>query len=456
MPCVKRKFAALALFAITAFAPNASFAASTVCECFCGEAGKGAIDVDSMTKEACKQTCDDTKTTYVGCFTDATEYPVESDKCWTQDECAAWSDERNGVNITAEWGDVFPADCAKTKSSQQEMHYCYAKDVPYDLNIAIGSVGEVQNLPDYINLIYTWMLPAASLVAVVMMMIGGLQYTLSRGKPKYIEKAKARITNAITGIVLLMSAFVILNLIDPRLVSFDSLKIPLIKEVTILDATSSCERLADYGYTITAVGTSGDSGYKQCGGYGTISSVDGLADNAIGAWEVGDPCEYQYCSDGKTCVADGDTNTCQSCSEIPKETASVATCNAIEGFDTGTSGEIQRYCEYNSELRSCTTAGTALDFMEGFYCGALRTSAAETASGSEFIRGCEVYNDLEFGYDGAIDDITDEKAAALLKRICEEDTCDIRGVWTDAGYEGISCVYYASQGCSMQNADAEL
>jgi Type IV secretion system pilin len=451
MSCVKRKLVAFAVFAMIAFAPSASFAASTTCNCFCGEAGKGAMDMEGMSKEACKQTCDDTNTTYVGCFTDEAQYPVESDKCWTEEECEAWSDERNGVTVTADWGTVFPADCSKTKTSQKEMHYCYANDVPYDLNIDIGNVGEVENLPDYINLVYTWMLPAASLVAVVMMMIGGLQYTLSRGKPKYIEKAKTRITNAITGMVILLSAFVILNLIDPRLVSFDALKIPLIKEVVILDATSSCERLADYGYTITPTETLTDTEYKKCGGHGTISDISGLKENALGSWKEGDPCEYQYCDDGESCIADGDTNSCHSCSDIPEETASASTCAAIEEFEDETGQQI--YCEYNAELRSCTSAGSHLGgsgAFAGFFCSGLRTDAAETVNNSEMLRGCDVYDELEFGYGGSVGDMMDTEAAALLQQICEEDKCNISEVWAEAGYEGVSCVYDSQLGCSIE------
>lgn len=454
MPCVQRKLVALAACAVvllTAFAPRASFAAST-CECFCGAPGSGAESADQLTKEQCKDTCDalagDWR--YVGCFTDATQYPVESDKCWTKEECEAWSDVRNGVTVEATWGTTFPADCAKTKTSQEPMHYCYANDVPYDLNIDIGNVTEVENLPMYINAVYTWMLPAASLIAVVMMMIGGLQYTLARGKSKYIEKAKTRITNAITGIVILMSAFVILNLIDPRLVSFDALKIPMVKEVTILDATSSCERLADYGYVIKPTEEIADDDWKACGGHGTIEDDSALKGNVLGSWKEGDPCEYYACDNGESCIADGDSNSCHSCGDIPEGTASASTCSMIEQFDTGPSGEEQIYCEYNAELRSCTSAGSALSLTQGFYCGALQADAEESIQlESTSTQGCAVYNSLEFAYSGTTTDITNASAATLLQQICEEDKCGIREIYSKYGYEGVVCSYEPLLGCSI-------
>lgn len=89
----------------------------------------------------------------------------------------------------------------------------------------------VNFLAEYINAVYGWVLGAAALVAVVMMMIGGLQYVMARGKSKYIEAAKARITNAITGMVLLLATYSIMNLVDPRLTSLASIGITDVKQI---------------------------------------------------------------------------------------------------------------------------------------------------------------------------------------------------------------------------------
>ena len=449
MSCVKRKLVVLVAVFFLACAPRVSFATST-CDCFCGKAGSGAtLEGTSMQQSTCSDRCDDKEKEFIGCFSDPSQYPVESDVCWTKEECSQWSDDRNGETISATWGSVFPAECSVTKTSGEEMRHCYSEDVPYDLNIAIGNVGTVQNLPEYINLVYTWLLPAASLIAVVMMMIAGLQYTLARGKPKYIDKAKTRITNAITGVVILMSAYVILNLIDPRLVTFDALKIPLVKKVVMLDPTSSCDRLQDYGYTIDPTEELGDSAYKVCGGHGVIQSDDGLQDNALGSWKEGDSCEYTACQEGESCVADGGENTCRSCADTPKETASPTACALIEAFEDETG--MQMYCEYNAELKSCTTAGFGLGFSQGYSCRSLRTSAQAKVDNSESQAGCNVYNELEFGYNALIgtttEDITEESGAALLERICTEDLCKIGDLLTTDPDAPLGCVYDSMAGC---------
>ncbi len=106
----------------------------------------------------------------------------------------------------------------------------------------------VNFLGEYVNAVYTWLLGAAALVAVVMMMIGGLQYVLARGKSKYIEAAKTRITNAITGLVLLLAAYNIAYLIDPNTTSLTGLGI---KNVPLIESDLAAQGGEETGSDIT-------------------------------------------------------------------------------------------------------------------------------------------------------------------------------------------------------------
>ncbi|MEK7633022.1 MAG: pilin [Patescibacteria group bacterium] len=430
MPCVKRSLLALAAVALLTFFPKATFASTAAtCECFCGSAGTGAVDADQMTNSACQQTCIDTNTRFVGCFNDPQQYPDRNPKCWTQDQCESWSGYSGATLIGASWaGGDMPYDCAVTKTSSLPQKYCYADDAPYTLNVAIGSVTEVANLPTYINDIYTWLLPAASLIAVVMMMLGGLQYVMSRGKSKYIEKAKKRITNAITGLVILLSIFVLLNLIDPRLTALNALRIPMIKEVTILDAESSCERLtdADVGYSVAL-----KTGTAACGGTGTISGTP--VEGTIGSWKEDDVCNYTKCSGadaGKVCVKDGETSVCKSCAQLPSPTAS--SCNALD--DTASGGTT--YCVFNSTLNSCATAGDSLASARGISCPSILFDATQDGDTAGVPRGCGVYEDLDMAYSAQqIGDVADpvymqlpinfSGGALLLQTICNADPCGV-------------------------------
>lgn len=72
-------------------------------------------------------------------------------------------------------------------------------------------------LADYLNAIYAYLIGAAVTIAIVMIMIGGLQYTLGAGSQN-AGKGKDRIKNGITGLVLLLCVFLILKTTNPQLV----------------------------------------------------------------------------------------------------------------------------------------------------------------------------------------------------------------------------------------------
>lgn len=457
MPCVKRSLFLLAVVAFLTFFPKVTFAEST-CECFCGESDIGATDQGSMTNAACQTNCSEIDTQFVGCFTDPQFYPDRNPKCWTQDECSTWQGLNGTTVVKATWQDGdMPYDCMRTKTSLEPRKYCYADDASYTLNVPIGSVTEIQNLPTYINTIYTWLLPAASLIAVVMLMIGGLQYVLSRGKSKYIEKAKTRITNAITGLVLLLAVFVILNLIDPRLTALNTLKIPMIKEITLLDAASSCERLDDYGYAIEEI-TAPDS----CGGKGRIKGLDDdFPDDVLGAWKVGDECEYMVCKGAdanKVCLSNAGVNSCQSCASIPNPSESV--CASVQRINSGTNGQTMAYCVYEPVTKSCVTAGTDLTKHPGFYCGTMRTAADEEGSTPDSKAGCSVYEDLQYQYSLATGDerilgsnaiTANETSAKLLEEICNKDLCKVA-----ESVGGSQCFYHAGTGEGVSQFAGEV
>lgn len=86
-------------------------------------------------------------------------------------------------------------------------------------------------IAEYINAVYGWVLGAAALIAVVMMMIGGLQYVLARGKPKYITKAKTRITNAITGVILLLIVYDLAYLMNPNITLLTNLNVLTVQQI---------------------------------------------------------------------------------------------------------------------------------------------------------------------------------------------------------------------------------
>ena len=90
---------------------------------------------------------------------------------------------------------------------------------------------EINWIGTYIAGIYRYGISLAAVLAVVMVMVGGFVWLSSAGSPDRIKTAKSIIGSAFAGLLLALFAFVILNTINPRLVSLDPLQIQSIKNV---------------------------------------------------------------------------------------------------------------------------------------------------------------------------------------------------------------------------------
>jgi len=76
---------------------------------------------------------------------------------------------------------------------------------------------------DYIQQIYNFLIGAAGVCAVLMIVIGGFMYLTSAGNNSKMEKAKEVITDAIIGLLMVMFAWLLLYLINPDLVNIKRL-----------------------------------------------------------------------------------------------------------------------------------------------------------------------------------------------------------------------------------------
>ncbi|KKW30573.1 MAG: hypothetical protein UY72_C0008G0006 [Candidatus Uhrbacteria bacterium GW2011_GWD2_52_7] len=224
------------IISFLALVPRASFAASapTSCSnatlneyyCTCSLSTTSTPVYVTATSEA---TCDSA----CGAVSNAV--------AWTLEQCTIGSSGSLSVKRinTSTVGSSTQAAAALTELAPEEK----ADPIYPDLNVDIPgldpSTDFVVSSEDsktgsnfigvYITKVYSWLIGAGALIAVSMMMIGGLQYALARGKASYIDKAKHRISNAITGLILLLAAYNIAFLINPELVVFNSLAVPYVK-----------------------------------------------------------------------------------------------------------------------------------------------------------------------------------------------------------------------------------
>jgi len=111
-----------------------------------------------------------------------------------------------------------------------------ADDITFTPQVTIPGTSDFANqkeiivsdslIGDYISAFFNFAVPGTAILAVVMMMYGGVIWLTSGGSTERISQAKQYISGAISGMVLLLASYLILNTVSPDLVS---LQFPTIK-----------------------------------------------------------------------------------------------------------------------------------------------------------------------------------------------------------------------------------
>lgn len=119
-------------------------------------------------------------------------------------------------------------------------------------------------IADYIIGAYRYAVFLGSILAAVMLMVGGIQWLTAAGNAERVGAAKKRITNAIVGLVLILSSYTLLNTINPDLTLVKGLRVKTVPpeplEIELQSTTVDT----------SVQSTSGDnSAYPIAGGSGT-------------------------------------------------------------------------------------------------------------------------------------------------------------------------------------------
>ncbi len=112
-----------------------------------------------------------------------------------------------------------PGKCTRVAVSQCTSRAPLANEGPVPFQ-------KVNDLGDLISQLFQWSLSILGLALFVMILYAGFEWLTAAGNPGQISKAKTRIQNAILGAILLLSSYIILNLINPDLVG-SSLNLPI-------------------------------------------------------------------------------------------------------------------------------------------------------------------------------------------------------------------------------------
>jgi hypothetical protein len=100
-------------------------------------------------------------------------------------------------------------------------------------------------LPKYIRAIYNYGIGIAAFLALAMIVAGGLIWLTSGGSTEKISTARSMIVSAIIGLVLLLGAYTILQIVSPALLNFKPIKIDLFDALQV--SGGCCEYTTNNG-----------------------------------------------------------------------------------------------------------------------------------------------------------------------------------------------------------------
>lgn len=217
------------------FAEGESCAEDAVCECTDADGGGVSIPDDDgslATAEGCAARCAERGSTSYAVLCGESLTPMAADDISSGDAVVE-TEEREDPAIPALNVPIPGLDLAGSV------------EVGADGNIHTNMIGL------YVSAVFSYAITLAAIFGVLMFTIAGFQYMTAGGDKGAVSKAKARMTNTIFGIVILMATYSIAFLIDPRTTYFNSLVLQNVAEIELAESTSGNEGSGTAGGTGT-------------------------------------------------------------------------------------------------------------------------------------------------------------------------------------------------------------
>lgn len=85
----------------------------------------------------------------------------------------------------------------------------------------------------YISSLYIFGVYAATILSAIVIMVAGFLWLTSGGNTNQIGSARSYISGALLGLMLMLGSYTVLRLVNPNLVQFTALRIPVLKRVTL-------------------------------------------------------------------------------------------------------------------------------------------------------------------------------------------------------------------------------
>lgn len=166
-------------------------------------------------------------------------------RCFTQTECKV---ARSKMNLPIEeqingfynnTSETREACKDKKDSAGIELGFCLPSGQAAT-SVKFGGTSKFANIGVFIQYIYRYGIIFAGILAVLIIIVAGLQWTSSGGNSSTIESAKNRITGALTGLILVACSYIILNTINPATVNLRLPQIWLLRQDRIQNQHEFC------------------------------------------------------------------------------------------------------------------------------------------------------------------------------------------------------------------------
>jgi len=131
---------------------------------------------------------------------------------------AASDNTRAGITCAADEHLVFKGAVASCEKNPVPLTFTPNVDIP---GLFEGTTYVDSSLfARYVGAFFIYFIGVVGVLAVVMMMWGGYHYIVSAGNAQKVKQGKEIIVNALIGLTLALTSFLLLSLINPELVSF--------------------------------------------------------------------------------------------------------------------------------------------------------------------------------------------------------------------------------------------
>jgi hypothetical protein len=200
-------------------------------DCWCLDGTSPKFMDQTADQATCEQLCTEKKLKF-GNWSSPPNVTSSAVQCppggmWEQQECEAVTDPTDPKVYIGDWA---PPDEGFSKGP-----YCFVKQPPIKLNVAVGGI-TVATLADYLAAAFKLGIGIAAVLAVLMIMIGGFRYIMAAGGSG-ISGAKDMIKHAVIGLLLTVSAYTLLQTVNPDITT---LKLPRVQIVKPCSVNVSC------------------------------------------------------------------------------------------------------------------------------------------------------------------------------------------------------------------------